>query len=152
MDFSTPEMEGMVSRHAYNLCCIDAGIISRCPSVWYFDLSAMHVNYAAVVMLSYITLALANCISTSFCSTNYCKRTTAISKYNFLGKLAGCALRLIQLRWTYITLISRRTGLPVSSHLTILLLLLLCSHHSNHRNDHILKIILWRESVGKLMR
>ena len=89
MEFSTPEMEATVSGPVCDAYWTAVSPLSRRPNMWDFALSAMRVNHATVVLLSDRTTYFEIFISTSLCRTNYCKRTAAISKPDFIRKPCG---------------------------------------------------------------
>ena len=89
MDFSTPDMKATLRGPDCNVRWTAASTLSRCTGVWDCSLSGMHASHASVGVLSDSTPDLANCISTSLCSTKYCKRTAAISKSEFIRQPYG---------------------------------------------------------------
>ena len=89
MEFSTPEMEATSSGTTYDMHWTATSTTSRHPAVWDCVLSAIRVDHATVGVLSDSTPALANCISTAFCSNEYCKRTAAICNSELIRQPYG---------------------------------------------------------------
>ena len=90
MGFSTPAMEATARGPVCDAHCTTVStLLSRHLTVCDWALSAMPIDHATVDMFSDSTPDLANFISTSLCSTKDCKRTSAISKYEFVKQPWG---------------------------------------------------------------
>ena len=90
MEFSTPAMEVREKRGpACDARWMAAIPLIRIPAMWDCDFSDMHVDHDTVGMLSDSTPALANCISTSLCSTKYCKITATTYTSEFTRQPCG---------------------------------------------------------------